>query len=267
MKKLVALTLAGAMICALPVCAAESPSAAVVATSASTVEAASVSAGKSVGEYTNNAVVEVPGLTETTPLGQGGHVIINGAPSNVTFFLTKPSEAAVTSAKSQAQTLGGKVLNVVGTTSQVITEFGTAQVNFYAKGIKAGQFVKVYQLINGEWVELEVSEIREDHVVVNMTSHGILAFIEVPEEIKAAEPKAAEAKETVESNATDKAEKTEEVKAADEAEKKDEAKAAGEAEKTDEVKAADGTEKTEEVEATEEVKETKEAGVTAGAIN
>lgn len=248
MKKLVALALAGAMICALPVCAAESPSAAVVASSASTVEAAS--AGKSVGEYTNNAVVDVPSLTEVTPLGQGGHVIINGAPSNVTFFLTKPSAEAVTSAKSQAQVLGGKVLNVVGTTSQVITEFGTAQVNFYAKGVKAGQFIKVYQLINGVWVELEVSEIREDHVVVNMTSHGILAFIEVPEVIGAAEetkvtaePRTAETKETVESKATSEAEKTEEVKAADEAEK------------------------TEEVKATEEVKETEEASRTAGAIN
>ena len=246
MKKLVALALAGAMICALPVCAAESPSAAVVA---STAEAAAA-AGKSVGEYTNNAVVEVPGLTEVTPLGQGGHVIINGAPSNVTFFLTKPSAEAVTSAKSHAQILGGKVLNVVGTTSRVITEFGTAQVNFYAKGIKAGQLIKVYQLINGVWVELEVSEIREDHVVVNMTSHGILAFIEVPELIGTAEetkvttePRTAGTKETVES------------------------KAAGEAEKTEEVKAADEAEKTEEVKATEEVKETEEAGVTAGAVN
>ena len=263
MKKLVALALAGAMICALPVCAAESPSAAVVA---STAEAAAA-AGKSVGEYTNNAVVEVPGLTEVTPLGQGGHVIINGAPSNVTFFLTKPSAEAVTSAKSQAQILGGKVLNVVGTTSRVITEFGTAQVNFYAKGIKTGQLIKVYQLINGVWVELEVSEIREDHVVVNMTSHGILAFIEVPEligtaeetkvttEPRTADPRTAGTKETVESKAAGEAEKTEEVKAADEAEKTEEVKAAGEAEKTEEVKA------------TEEVKETEEAGVTAGAVN
>lgn len=243
MKKLVALTLAGAMICALPVCAADSPSAAVVATSAATVEEAAASTGKSVGEYTNNAVVEVPGLTETTPLAQGGHVIINGAPSNVTFFLTKPSETAVTSAKSQAQILGGKVLNVVGTTSQVITEFGTAQVNFYAKGIKAGQLIKVYQLINGAWVELEVSEIREDHVVVNMTSHGVLAFIEVPAEIRAAEetkaaaePKAVQTREAVETKAADEAKEAEEAKV------------------TEEVKE-------------EEVKETEEAGVTAGSVN
>lgn len=189
MKKLIALALAGAMLCALPVCAAPSPSAAVVAKSSSgssqesasaAVEEAAASVGKSVGEYTNNAVVSVPGLTEVTPLGQGGHVIINGAPSNVVFFLTKPSAAVVASAKSQAAALGGKVLNVVGTTSQVVGKFSTAQVNFYAKGVKAGQLIKVYQLVNGQWVELTVTEIREDHVVVNMTSHGMLAFIEVP---------------------------------------------------------------------------------------
>ncbi|GFI03998.1 MAG: hypothetical protein HFI44_03515 [Lachnospiraceae bacterium] len=190
MKKLIALALAGAMLCALPVCAAPSPSAAVVAKSSSgsseqqsaavTLEESAAAVGKSVGEYTNNAVVDVPGLTQVTPLGQGGHVIINGAPSNVVFFLTKPSAAVVASAKSQAAALGGKVLNVVGTTSQVVGKFGTAQVNFYAKGVKAGQLIKVYQMVNGQWVELTVAEIREDHVVVNMTSHGTLAFIEVP---------------------------------------------------------------------------------------
>ena len=145
-----------------------------------TVQEAAAAQGKSVGEYTNNAVVSVPGLSEVTPMGQGGHVIINGAPSNVIFFLTKPSAAAVASAKSQAAVLGGKVLNVVTTTSQVVGRFGTAQVNFYAKGVKAGQLIKVYQFVDGEWVELTVAEIREDHVVVDMTSHGTLAFIEVP---------------------------------------------------------------------------------------
>lgn len=191
MKKMIALALAGAMLCALPVCAATSPSAAaVVATTVSSssednsvpaaVREEAAAQGKSVAEYVNNAVVNVPGLSEVTPMGQGGHVIINGAPSNVTFFLLKPTAAAVSRAKTQASALGGKVLNVVTTTSYVVGKFNTAQVNFYAKGVKAGQLIKVYQLVNGEWVELTVTEIREDHVVVNLTSHGTLAFIEVP---------------------------------------------------------------------------------------
>lgn len=192
MKKMIALAMAGVMLMALPVCAATSPTAAVVATSTAasspsedasvpaTVREAAAAQGKSVGEYTNNAVVDVPGLGEATPMGQGGHVVINGAPSNVTFFLLKPAAAAVAQAKSQAAALGGKVLNVVTTTSQVVGKFSTARVNFYAKGVKAGQLIKVYQLVNGQWVELTVAEIREDHVVVDLTSHGTLAFIEVP---------------------------------------------------------------------------------------
>ncbi len=177
MKKLIALATAGIMLCAMPVMAAPSPSAAVIAT----VTEAAASEGKSVGEYTNNAVVELPGLSQVTPIGQGGHVIINGAPSNVIFFLTKPTTQVVSAAKSQADALGGKVMNVVGTKSQAVGKFNTAQVNFYTKGVKAGQVIKVFQLINGEWVELEVAEIREDHVIVNMTAHGVLAFIEMPE--------------------------------------------------------------------------------------
>lgn len=196
MKKMIALAMAGVMLCALPVCAATSPSAAAVVATAqaaptvstssedasapAAVREAAAAQGKSVAEYVNNAVVEVPGLSEATPMGQGGHVIINGASSNVTFFLLKPAAAVVAQAKSQAAALGGKVLNVVTTTSQGVGKFSTAQVNFYAKGVKAGQLIKVYQLVNGEWVELTVTEIREDHVVVNLTSHGTLAFIEVP---------------------------------------------------------------------------------------
>ncbi len=194
MKKLIALALAGVMVFSLPVMAAESPSAsAVVSSSASAAPAASAyvdgiptavvtaaaEEGKTVGEYINNAVVEVPGLTEVTPIGQGGHVIINGAPSNITFIVAKPAATAVKSAKAEAAVLGGKVLNVINVKSS-IAKFNTATVNYYLKGIKAGQNIKVYQLVNGEWVELTVAEIREDHVVVDMTSLGTLLFVELP---------------------------------------------------------------------------------------
>ncbi len=181
MKKVIALALASVMLIALPVSAASSPSAAVVAsdTAAATIQEAAAAEGKTVGEYTNNAIVDVPGLENAVPTGQGGHVIINGAPSNVTFFLTKPNAATVKAAKDQAATLGGKVLNVFGTKA-IVGKFDTAQVNFYMQGIKAGQAIKVFQLVDGQWVEVKVLEIREDHVVLEMTSHGILAFIEVP---------------------------------------------------------------------------------------
>lgn len=201
MKKLIALALAGAMVVSMPVMAATSPSAGsyspsastaapapapvVASTPAPTVEAGAISTavvaaaeaeGKTVGEYMNNAVVSVPGLENVTPLGQGGHVIINGAPSNQVFSVLKPAYASVTSAKAFAAGLGGRVLNVAQIKASV-SGFNTATVNFYMKGVTAGQNIKVYQLVNGQWVELTVAEIRADHVVVDMTSLGTLAFI------------------------------------------------------------------------------------------
>lgn len=201
MKKVFALVMAGAMVVSMPVMAATSPTASAVASQAvvastapsapyvavpsngmNSAETAVVSAataeGKTVGEYMNNAVTELPGLENVTPVGQGGHVIINGAPSNQTFSVLKPHYAYVTYAKNLANGLGGKVLNVA--TIKASVSFNTATVNFYAKGVKTGQNIKVYQYVNGSWVEVEVTEIRDDHVVVNMTSLGTLAFIELP---------------------------------------------------------------------------------------
>lgn len=193
MKKLLALTLVGAMAISTPVLAATSPTADSYSTSSATVSAVTASSvpqavveaaageNKTVGEYMNNAVTAVPGLEEVVPLGQGGHVIINGIPSNQTFSVLKPVRKEVDSAKSHAESLSGKVLNVAQIKASV-TGFNTAQVNFYLKGIKTGQNIKVYQLIDGEWVELSVAEVRDDHVVVDMTALGTLAFIELPAE-------------------------------------------------------------------------------------
>ena len=198
MKKLLALILTGAMLSAMPVMAAGSPNASsykptpVTATSpavsAPAVEASSVPAtiaeaaaaeGKTVGEYMNNAIASVPGLDNVVPIGQGGHVIINGAPSNQVFSLLKPELDNVNSAKIFASTLGGKVLTVARVNASV-KGFRTARVNFYMSGITAGQNIKVFQIFNGQWLEVEVAEIRADHVVVDMTSLGTLAFIEIP---------------------------------------------------------------------------------------
>ncbi len=216
--KLVSLSLAGIMLVSMPVMAASSPSklspeqieeqAARAAENAKAAEqtrilaveakaseakalaaeasgipmAVSVAAegeGKTVGEFINNAVTELPGLPDATPLAQGGHVIINGAPSNQTFSVLKPVAAAVTSAKSYASTLGGNVLNVAKIDASV-GGFNTATVNFYMPGVAAGNNIQVYQLTDGQWSSVNVAEVRADHVVVDMTSLGTIAFIEVP---------------------------------------------------------------------------------------
>lgn len=201
MKKGFALFMAGAMMVSRPVMAATNTETAAMVSQAVSVSvaprilfadvssdgrssietmlaSAAMAEDKTVGEYMNNAVTRLPGLENVTPLGQGGHVIINGVPGNQTFSVLKPHYAYVTFAKTLAGGVGGRVLNVAVIKASV--PFDTATVNFYAEGVKAGQNIKVYQYRDEAWVEIEVTEIREDHVVVNMTSLGTLAFIELP---------------------------------------------------------------------------------------
>lgn len=201
MKKGFALFMAGAMMVSRPVMAATNTETAAMVSQAVSVSvaprilfadvssdgrssietmlaSAAMAEDKTVGEYMNNAVTRLPGLENVTPLGQGGHVIINGVPGNHTFSVLKPHYAYVNFAKTLAGGVGGRVLNVAEIKASV--PFDTAIVNFYAEGVKAGQNIKVYQYRDEAWVEIEVTEIREDHVVVNMTSLGTLAFIELP---------------------------------------------------------------------------------------
>ena len=133
---------------------------------------------KSVAEYMNNAVTELPGLTDLTPVAQGGQVIINGTPTNQTFSVQKPLIVQVQAAQAQAASLGGNIMNVTNVKGSV--SFDTATVNLYMPGVTVGQNIQVYQLKDGTWNSVTVSEIREDHVIVDMTSYGVLAFIEVP---------------------------------------------------------------------------------------
>lgn len=143
----------------------------------SQVYVAALEEGKSISEYVSNSVVEVPGLEEVTPVGQGGKIVLDGQSSNVCFAVQKPLPAHVSAAKTQATALGGSVLNVVNIQANV--SFGTASVNFYMPGVKTGENIQVYQYANGQWNSVKVSEIRDDHVVVDMTSLGVLAFIQV----------------------------------------------------------------------------------------
>lgn len=215
-SKIISLSLAAVMLVSTPVMAAESPSksssskslsaeeaavreeaakeAAVVTAHAREAQAdalaaeasgipmattvAATSEKKTVTEYANNAVAELPGLPDVTPISQGGNVIINGAPSNQTFSVLKPADGAVSIAKTYASNLGGTVLNVVKVNASV--GFDTATVNFYMPGVTAENNVKVVQWTDGQWTDVAVAEVRADHVVVNMTSLGTLAFIEVP---------------------------------------------------------------------------------------
>ena len=104
---------------------------------------------------------------------------INGAKSNATFMVSAPDGGTVSSAKELAASLGGTLINTVSTSSPGVN-FATAKVNFFVDGVVDNDTIAVFQLQNGKWVQLTVSEIRKEHVFVNMTRHGVIAFIRVP---------------------------------------------------------------------------------------
>ena len=104
---------------------------------------------------------------------------INGVKSNATFMVAQPDGGTMTSANNLAASLGGNLINAVVTSSPGVN-FATARVNFFVGGVTDNDTIAVYQLQNGKWVQLSVSEIRKDHVIVNMTRHGVIAFIRVP---------------------------------------------------------------------------------------
>ncbi|MDC7294841.1 MULTISPECIES: hypothetical protein [unclassified Butyrivibrio] len=125
--------------------------------------------------YTKNNAVNYGGNV----IAQGGHVEINGGRSNVTFKIAGANPGLLTQANSLAASLGGSLINCV-TTSSPGASFSNAKVNFYCSGVQAGDNIAVYQIQGKNWVQLPTAEIRKDHVVVNMTKHGTIAFIRVP---------------------------------------------------------------------------------------
>lgn len=135
--------------------------------------------GMSASEYYNNAVVSTPGVEAAMPVGQGGKIMINGVATNLTATLAKADKSGVEGAKAQAAALEGTLLNVVKIGFPG-ANYNVATINFYLKGLDAGTKVVVKQYVNGAWIDVEVIEIRADHVVLNLTAPGVVAFVAVP---------------------------------------------------------------------------------------
>ena len=133
---------------------------------------------KSITEYVSNAVVKTPGIKDATPIAQGGGCVINGASSNATFTLDRVESGVAEYAVSQAKAVGGSVLNVVNISAPGVN-FKNAEVGFRVEGVKAGDNIKVYKAVKGEWQEVEVVEISENSVTIKMDSVGIYNFVKI----------------------------------------------------------------------------------------
>lgn len=184
--KAVSLAFAGAMVFCTPVMAKDvgAPVADYLEESSDvgepSITAAAIAEDKLVGEYMANAVTGIWAMDQVIPVAQGGNVILDGQQTNVTFPVQKPELSRVYSAKDYAVSLGGNVLNVVKIETHI--SFGVANVNFYMPGITGAENIHVYAYSESTnaWSELNVTEKRTDHVVVDMTGTGVLAFILTP---------------------------------------------------------------------------------------
>lgn len=208
MKRFMALLTASLLVTSMTVSAAESPSTSVVVkkeTNVTVIQAPAVAVeasgtqpsyagegfanasdsqaaaqrGLSAGEYYNNAVSSAPGVANALPVGQGGRILINGVPSNLTATLSRVSSGIAGSAQSQAASLGGRLLNVVGVKFPA-ANFNAVTVNFYVKGLANGTKITARQYVNGQWIEVDVAESRTDHVVLILKGNGPVAFIALP---------------------------------------------------------------------------------------
>jgi len=150
------------------------------------VTTAAIEEDKLVGEYMNNAVTGIWAMDKVIPVAQGDGAVIDGVQSDLTFSVLKPELRRVYTIKDAAAEMGGTVLNVVKIGIPAELKYTTANVNFYTPGIVDGQNVKVFQYSYSEgdddiWTELNVTEVREDHVLVDIPNNGgVIAFVEVP---------------------------------------------------------------------------------------
>ncbi|MDE7199271.1 MAG: hypothetical protein K2O15_10360 [Lachnospiraceae bacterium] len=125
----------------------------------------------SAGEFYNNAVVSTPGIENAVTVGQGGNLVVNGQVTNMSATITKVTNRAyVDSVRIEQE---GRVLNVVDV-SYPATE---ATINFYMPGITGEENIVALQYNAGTWVNVEIAEVRADHVTLNMKGNGVVAFV------------------------------------------------------------------------------------------
>lgn len=127
-------------------------------------------AGKDAAEYYNNAVVTTSGIENAVPVAQGGKLIIDGQETNASATISKVSSIYVDSIRAAKE---GTLLNVV----DVQFPAKEAIVNFYMPGIAAGDAIAAAQYVDGAWTDVEVVEVRADHVVLHLKSNGVVAFL------------------------------------------------------------------------------------------
>lgn len=128
--------------------------------------------GMSAGEFYNNVVTSTPGIENAVTVGQGGNLVVNGVVTNMTASISKVTNRAYVDSVRISQP-EGRLLNVVDVQYPAVE----ATINFYMPSVTADMEVVALQYSAGAWVNVDIVEVREDHVVLDMKGNGVVAFI------------------------------------------------------------------------------------------
>lgn len=123
-------------------------------------------------EWNNNAVLNTPGMDVSLPVSAGqGSVVINSEKTNITPVIEKVDAAFADSIKREKD---GLLLNLFQVSYPSTDD---AEITFDITGVEPDSEIVAYQYSNGVWTEVEVTEIRRDHVTLHLQGDGVVAFM------------------------------------------------------------------------------------------
>ncbi len=175
MKKFFALSLAMALTFSSTVCAAETV---VPEKDFDRLDTLASSVGKTLPEYTSNAVAKLEGVHGQAKIASGSDMFTEGRESNATCVVDKVDAGAVRYAQQKAEQTGGTMLTVVKLTAPGVN-LADAQVALRIEGVKAGDNVTAYRSVKGEWTAVDVKAVADDNVTIDFPEKGIYAFIKM----------------------------------------------------------------------------------------
>lgn len=173
MKKFLALGFALALTFSTTVCAAETV---VPEKDFDRLDTLADGVGKTLPEYTSNAVAKMDGVHGQAKIASGSNVFTEGKATNATCIVDKVDVGAIRYAQQKAEQTGGTMLTVVKLTAPGVN-LADAQVALRIEGVKTGDHITAYRSVKGDWTAVDVTAVADDSVTIKFPQKGIYTFI------------------------------------------------------------------------------------------
>ena len=153
------------------------------------IQAVADAYGMTYAEVANNAVsqpAEIP-KDDVYAVAQKDKIMINGVPSTQKVVIRKINKKKAAYKAAKTNLYGGKLVNYFDVFLPA-EDGNTVTVNFLVPKVKSGEALTVQQFVDGAWTNVAISEIRKDHVVLDLTRSGSIRFLigaQIPEETPA----------------------------------------------------------------------------------